>query len=73
MGELLQSTYSVGLKGVKPENVAAVESLILETIDKVVAEGFTDENIASSMNTIEFQVSCQFRLVSSRLCRRSML
>ena len=54
--ELLQATYSVGLKGIKPENVQQVEKLILDTIDKVVAQGFTDEDIASSMNTIEFQV-----------------
>lgn len=56
MDELLQATFSVGLKGVKPENVEKVEQLILATIDKVVAEGFTDEDIASSMNTIEFQM-----------------
>jgi presequence protease len=60
--ELLQATYSVGLKGIKPDKVENVEKLILDTIDKVVAEGFTDEDIASSMNTIEFQVSstCHF-------------
>ena len=57
MDELLQSTFSVGLKGIKPENVEKVEELILNTLDKVVAEGFSDEAIASSMNTIEFQVS----------------
>jgi len=56
IGELLQSTYSVGLKGVKPEDVEKVERLILDTIDEIVAEGFTDEDIASSMNTIEFQM-----------------
>lgn len=55
-GELLQSTYSVGLKGVKPDKVEEVEKLILDTLEKVVAEGFSDETIASSMNTIEFQV-----------------
>ena len=54
--ELLQATYSVGLKGIKPENVDQVEKLIVDTLGKVVKEGFTDENIASSMNTIEFQV-----------------
>lgn len=57
MDELLQSTFAVGMKGIKPENVEEVERLILSTIDKVVEEGFSDEAIASSMNTIEFQVS----------------
>ena len=56
MDELLQSTFSVGMKGIKPENVEKVEQLILSTINKVVEEGFSDEAIASSMNTIEFQV-----------------
>jgi len=55
-GELLQSTFSVGLKGVQPDKVEEVEKLILSTLEKVVAEGFTAEDIASSMNTIEFQV-----------------
>ena len=66
MNELLQATFSVGLKGIKPENVEKVESLILSTIDKVVAEGFSDEAIASSMNTIEFQVR-------QRHCMRSAI
>lgn len=56
MDELLQSTFSLGLKGVKPEDVEKVEKLILDTLDKVVEEGFSDEDIASSMNTIEFQM-----------------
>ena len=50
--ELLQATFSVGLKGVQPE----VEKLILETLEKVVEEGFEDDAIASSLNTIEFQM-----------------
>lgn len=54
--ELLQATFSVGLKGVEPQNVAKVEQLILETLENVAKEGFTDDAIASSMNTIEFSV-----------------
>jgi Zn-dependent M16 (insulinase) family peptidase len=54
--ELLQATFSVGLKGVKTEDVEKVEQLIYETLDKVVAEGFDDDDIASSMNTVEFQL-----------------
>lgn len=54
--ELLQATFSVGLKGVEPANVETVEKLILDTIAKVAEEGFTDDNIASSLNTIEFQM-----------------
>lgn len=54
--ELLQATYSIGLKGVKPEDVEKVEQLVLDTFEKVVAEGFDADAIASSMNTIEFQL-----------------
>jgi Zn-dependent M16 (insulinase) family peptidase len=54
--ELLQATYSVGLKGVKPANVDTVEQLILDTLDQVATNGFEADDIASSMNTIEFQM-----------------
>jgi len=54
--ELLQATFSVGLKGVKKEDVDKVEQLIVDTLEKVAAEGFDDDDIASSMNTIEFQL-----------------
>jgi len=54
--ELLQATFSVGLKGVKPDNVDKVEELVVEILKKVAEEGFTDDAIASSMNTIEFQM-----------------
>ena len=54
--ELLQATFSVGLKGVEPSKVNDVEPLILETLMKVAEDGFTEDAIASSMNTIEFQM-----------------
>jgi len=54
--ELLQATFSIGLKGVAPENVEKVEALILETMAKITMEGFEDDAIAASMNSIEFQL-----------------
>lgn len=54
--ELLQATFSVGLKGVQGEDVRKVEKLIVETLEKVAEEGFEEEAIASSMNTIEFSM-----------------
>lgn len=54
--ELLQTTFSVGLKGVEKDNVKKVEELIVETLKKAAEEGFTDDAIASSMNTIEFEL-----------------
>lgn len=52
--ELLQATFSMGLKGVKKENVQAVEDLIVQTLTKAANEGFADDDIASALNTIEF-------------------
>jgi len=54
--ELLQKTFSLGLKGVKAEKVAEAEKLILDTIEKIEKEGFTADDIESSLNTIEFQM-----------------
>jgi hypothetical protein len=54
--ELLQATFSVGLKGVKAEDVSKVEQLVLDTLEKVAKEGFEADDIASSINTIEFQL-----------------
>jgi len=54
--ELLQATFSVGLKGVKEEDTSKVEKIILDTLEKVANEGFEAEAIASSMNTVEFQL-----------------
>jgi presequence protease len=54
--ELLQATFSIGMKGVKGDEVAKCEQLILDTINKVVADGFTSNEIEASMNTIEFSL-----------------
>mmetsp|Transcript_1976 Transcript_1976/g.2768 ORF Transcript_1976/g.2768 Transcript_1976/m.2768 type:complete len:1084 (-) Transcript_1976:233-3484(-) len=54
--ELLQATFSVGLKGVKREQTEEVEKLVLDTLQKVAKDGFSDDAIAASMNTIEFQL-----------------
>ncbi|KAL3783234.1 hypothetical protein HJC23_001141 [Cyclotella cryptica] len=56
MTELLQGVFSVGLKGVKPENVGKVEELVVETLKKVAEEGFSEDAVAASMNTIEFDM-----------------
>jgi Zn-dependent M16 (insulinase) family peptidase len=57
MTELLQGVFSVGLTGVKPEDVSKVEELVVETLKKVAEEGFSEDAVAASMNTIEFDVS----------------
>lgn len=54
--QLLQSTFSVGLKGVAPDDMEKAEKLVMDSLEKIAAEGFTDEDIESSLNTIEFQM-----------------
>ena len=54
---LLQATFSVGMKDVnQKDDVQMIESLILQTLNQIVKDGFSNSDIAASMNTIEFQV-----------------
>jgi Zn-dependent M16 (insulinase) family peptidase len=55
--ELLQSTFAIGMKGIKTrEDVNALEDLIMDTLHSLDTDGFNEDMIASSMNTIEFQL-----------------
>jgi len=54
--DLRQSTYSVGMKGVLPENVPAVEDLILKSLQNLSTTGFDDDAIESAINTLEFRL-----------------
>lgn len=51
--ELIQPTFSIGLKGVDAQKAAQVEPLILKTLASAT---FSNEDVAASMNTIEFQL-----------------
>lgn len=54
--ELLQNTFSAGLKGVKPENYAEVEKLVLKILQDCVEEGFPKEAVDASLNSVEFML-----------------
>jgi len=54
--ELLQATYSLGLKDVQTDNVEAVETLIMSSLEQIATDGFSEDAIASSLNTLEFQM-----------------
>lgn len=54
--ELVQPTYGVGLKGVSPSNVAAVEALIASTLERLAVDGFDPSEVAAAVNTIEFSL-----------------
>ena len=54
--ELLQSTLEVGMRGVLPENTAALKELIIETFTKLAEQGFESTAVKASLNTIEFNL-----------------
>ena len=54
--ELKQATFSIGLKGVKPEDVPAVEQLAISTLAQVASEGFEADAVEASLNTVEFRL-----------------
>jgi len=49
--ELRQPVFSVGLKGVKEEDAAAVEALVLSTLEKLEKEGFGAGAVAIGLGT----------------------
>merc|ERR1712151_368686 len=53
---LIKQYFSMGLSGVTEENVLEVEKLVLDTMNKAAMNGFTDDEISASMNTLEFQL-----------------
>jgi len=55
-GELLQETFSVGLKGVSPEDTPKVEQLVLDSIAEIAKEGFEQDAIDASINSVEFSL-----------------
>ena len=56
------------MKGVKAEDVPKLEELITESLTKIANEGFEADDIASSMNTIEFSMRGKFDIISSDSC-----
>lgn len=54
--ELIQATYSVGLKGVKSENVKEAEKFILDRLQEIAKEGFTDVEMVAAINSLEFNL-----------------
>ena len=55
--DLLQSTFAIGMKGIKERyDIDSLEDLIMSTLQQLCTNGFNDDEIASSMNTIEFHL-----------------
>lgn len=54
--EMAQMYYSVGLKGVLPENFGNVQHLILQTLRVIVDQGFDADLIEAGINSAEFDL-----------------
>eukprot|EP00808_Paulinella_micropora_P022199 g61517.t1 len=54
--ELMQSTFSTGLRGVKAADVDKVEALVLEVLREVSERGFEEDELAAALNTVEFSL-----------------
>lgn len=55
-GDLRQMTFSTGLKGIPVSKAAEVETIILETLEKLSQEGIDPEMIEAALNTFEFRL-----------------
>jgi Zn-dependent M16 (insulinase) family peptidase len=54
--EILQMTFSTGLKGIAHEDSDRVSTLILDTLKSLAQEGMEADTVEASMNTIEFRL-----------------
>ncbi|WP_243358245.1 insulinase family protein [Fundidesulfovibrio terrae] len=54
--ELRQMYFSIGLKGVDPENLPKAEALVLDTLKAVHAAGIDRDAVEAALNTIEFRL-----------------
>ena len=53
---LRQPAWSIGMKGVHPDNLEKVEKLIFKTLKKLVRDGIDPGDIEAAMNSFEFDL-----------------
>lgn len=46
--------FAAGLQGTDPDKVEAIEKLILDTLEAIACEGFTEERIEATIHRLEF-------------------
>lgn len=67
--ELLQSTFSVGMKGVQKDDAIKVEALIRAQLLELADKGFPADAVEAAMNTYEFKLrKYLFMLAELKLC-----
>lgn len=54
--EMRQMAFSTGMRGIKGENITAVEALIISSLETIASEGIDPKTIEASINTIEFSL-----------------
>ena len=54
--ELRQPMFSVGLKGIDPDNAERVEALIMATLQALAVDGIDAATIEAAVNSIEFRL-----------------
>ena len=52
--ELRQMFFSTGLKGIRSEDEARVEELVLASLQEIAASGFSPETVEAGVNSVEF-------------------
>jgi presequence protease len=53
---LLQIKYSVGLKGIDPDDAGKVEELIVQTLGRLAEESVDSDTVQAAVNTTEFRL-----------------
>lgn len=58
MDDLLQATYSIGMRGIKngSEGVKEYKTAVISLLEKISTEGFEEDSINSAMNSLEFKL-----------------
>ncbi len=51
-----EALFSVGMKGVGPDDVEAVAALILKTLARLAQDGLDPDTITAAINTVEFEL-----------------
>lgn len=67
--ECYTSNFSIGVEGMSDENVDKFEDMVLESIEKVVAEGFGAERVESVLKNLELEE----RMTSAHTGRNMLL
>ena len=53
-GELRQSSFAVGLRGVEPVNAGKVEDLVMQTLRSLADDGIDAQYLDAAVNSVEF-------------------